>query len=88
MNRHARILAILEEKFHPKHMELIDDSDKHRGHAGAKPEGETHYRLYIESEAFRLLSRVAMHQAVYRALQSELDSGLHALAITAKAPEK
>lgn len=87
MNRHTRIIAALQKEFKPNKLELIDDSEKHHGHAGAKPEGETHYSLYIETETFRNLSRVACHQAIYKVLQSELDSGLHALAITARTPK-
>jgi len=68
-------------------MELKDDSHKHAGHAGASPSGETHYSLLIESEMFRNMSRVAAHQAIYKQLQTEFDTGLHALAITARAPK-
>lgn len=87
MNRHARILAILQQNFTPNTLELKDDSHKHHGHAGASPSGETHYDLLIEAEAFRSLSRVQCHQAIYKLLQPEFDTGLHALAITARAPK-
>ena len=87
MNRHTRITTLLQNHFQPKHMELKDDSHKHHGHAGASPNGETHYTLHIESEMFKNLSRVAAHQAIYTLLQPEFDTGLHALAITARAPK-
>lgn len=86
MNRQARIITILQQQFNPILLEVNDDSEKHRGHASASPSGETHYSVIIEAETFRGLSRVAAHQAIYNALKPELDSGLHALAITARAP--
>ncbi len=87
MNRHSRILATLQSHFSPKLMELNDDSHKHHGHVGASPSGETHYSLLIEAEAFRGLPRVKAHQAIYELLKSEFETGLHALAITARAPQ-
>ncbi|MBY0407285.1 MAG: BolA family transcriptional regulator [Rickettsiales bacterium] len=87
MTRHERIRALLQEKLLPNFLEIIDDSAKHHGHAGASPEGQTHYSLTIEAEAFRGLSRVQTHQMVYKLLEQEFQSGLHALAITARAPE-
>lgn len=87
MNRHARILATLQQHLSPKLLELNDESAKHHGHAGASPHGETHYALQIEAEAFRGLSRIQMHQAIFKLLQPEFDTGLHALSITAQAPK-
>ena len=88
MNRHARIITLLQEHLKPNLLELYDDSTKHHGHAGASPAGETHYTLHIEAEAFKGLSKVATHQRIYHLLQSEFDTGLHALAITANAPKE
>ena len=82
MNRAERMKAILTRELAPHHLEIIDDSHKHAGHAGARPGGETHYTVVIGSAAFTGKSKVQAHQMVYAALKPELDSGLHALAIT------
>ena len=84
MTRSQRIRDILIEAFAPSELEINDDSSKHAGHAGARPEGETHYTVKIVSENFAGLSRVAMQRAVMSALQTEFDSGLHALSIKAR----
>lgn len=83
MTRSQRIHQILTEEFSPSLLEITDDSHKHAGHAGARPEGETHYTVRITSAAFQGLTRVAMQRAVLSALQPEFDSGLHALSIKA-----
>ncbi len=82
MNRAERIKDILTRELSPHHLEIHDDSRKHAGHAGARPGGETHYTLVIGSAAFAGKNRVQAHQMVYALLKPELDSGLHALAIT------
>jgi BolA protein len=63
-----------------------DESHHHVGHAGHRPGGETHYRVYIVSDAFRGKSRVERHRMVNAALAAELAGGIHALAIHAAAP--
>lgn len=83
MIRSERIHNSLTEIFQPTVLEVIDDSHKHAGHAGARPEGETHYSVIISSPAFEGLTRVAIQRAVMTALQAEFDSGLHALSIKA-----
>ena len=79
---------IIKEKlvvaFQPTALEVIDDSSKHAGHAGARPGGQTHYTVRIASAAFAGMSRVARHRAVYAALDGLFEQGLHALAIEAK----
>lgn len=81
MARAERMEQVLRAVFTPTHLEVIDESSHHAGHAGAKPEGETHFRLCIRSDAFKGISRVAAHQKIYAVLDGELKSGLHALAI-------
>ena len=66
---------------------MIDDSAKHAGHAGASPEGETHYTVKIVSQTFAGMNRVAIQRAVNAALKAEFDTGLHALSIKASAPK-
>ncbi|MEM9055718.1 MAG: BolA family protein [Pseudomonadota bacterium] len=83
MTRSQRIHDSLTEVFAPSALEVIDDSHKHAGHAGARPEGETHYTVKIVAPAFEGLSRVAVQRAVMDALKAEFETGLHALSIKA-----
>jgi BolA protein len=76
----------LTKAFAPQRLEVIDDSDRHAGHAGAQPGGQTHYSVHIVSQAFRGKSRIDRHRMVNAALASELQGGVHALAIRAAAP--
>jgi len=71
----------LSLKFAPSHLEVHDESEKHRGHAGSRPGGETHFRVRISSPLLDGLPRVAQHRAVMETLDAELRSGVHALAI-------
>ena len=71
--------------FSPANVRVEDESHLHEGHAGYRPGGETHFRLYIVSEAFRGKSRLERHRMVNAALASELAGGVHALAIHATA---
>ena len=86
MTRQTRIHTALSTALSPTELKVIDDSARHAGHAGASPEGETHYNVEIIASAFAGLSRVAMQRAVMDALKSEFDTGLHALSIKASAP--
>lgn len=85
-SRKERIAASLTASFQPIDLDVIDESHRHAGHAGARPEGETHFRVRIVARAFAGQTRVARHRAVTAALASEFDSGLHALSIDAQAP--
>ena len=76
----------LTEAFAPERLEVIDESHRHAGHAGARPGGETHYSVYIVSPAFQGKSRIERHRMVNATLASELAGGVHALAIRAAAP--
>lgn len=76
----------LTAAFEPSHLEVIDDSGKHAGHAGARPEGESHFTVEIESAAFAGLSRVARQRLVNQAVAEQFAAGLHALSIRARAP--
>jgi len=87
MNVAARIrerLAVLE----PLDLDLVDESAKHAGHAGAQPGGNTHWRLTIVSPRFAGQPTVARHRMVYQALGELMQNPIHALAITARAPEE
>ena len=76
----------LTRAFQPQHLEVIDESHLHAGHAGSHPEGESHFRVKIVSQAFAGKSRVDTHRMVNAALADELKSRVHALAIQAAAP--
>ena len=86
-NRIDRIRDSLEQAFKPELLEITDDSAKHAGHAGASPEGETHFTVRIISEAFEGLSRVQLQRAINMVLAPEFESGLHALSLKASAPK-
>jgi BolA protein len=70
----------------PSHIELVDDSEAHRGHGGHNPAGESHFSLRIESPAFTGKSRVERQRLVHHALGDLLDERVHALSIRATAP--
>ena len=86
MSREIRIRNILSQAFSPLELEVVDDSARHAGHAGAAPEGETHFNVRIIADAFANLNRVERQRAVNKALAAEFDTGLHALAIKAGGP--
>lgn len=78
----ARIEQQLRARLSPNHLEVIDESALHAGHAGANAQGfGSHFRVRIASPLFAGKSRVARHRLVYDALQNFIDEGLHALAI-------
>ncbi|UPY37057.1 BolA family protein [Sediminicoccus sp. KRV36] len=85
-NRADRIRAALTAGFAPLRLEVADDSASHAGHAGAAPGGETHYSVVLVSEAFTGMNRVARSRAVHAAVDAEFATGLHALALTLRAP--
>jgi len=70
----------------PTRVDLIDDSEKHRGHGGYNPSGESHFTLQIESPAFEGKSRVERQRLVYAALGDLIVERVHALSIRATAP--
>lgn len=80
------MLRRLNSALSPTRIDLIDDSEKHRGHGGYNPLGESHFTLEIESEAFTGMSRVERQRLVYRALGDLMKERVHALQIRARAP--
>jgi len=76
----------LSEAFTPESLRVLDESHRHEGHAGHRPGGETHFRVYIVAEAFRGKSRIERHRLINATLADELAAGVHALAIHAAAP--
>jgi len=81
-----QITQKLTEAFTPQSLKVEDESHQHAGHAGHRPGGETHYRVYIVSEAFKGKTRLQRHRMINETLAEELASGVHALAIHASAP--
>jgi BolA protein len=81
-----RIVARLTDELEPSFLDVIDESDRHAGHAGARPGGGTHYRVRVVSAKFSGLGRIARHRLVYGLLPAEFADGLHALTLDAKAP--
>ena len=76
----------LTDRFPPTRLHILDESHRHAGHAGARPEGETHFAVTITSAGFAGLSRVARQRLVYDALKEELASRVHALSLTTLTP--
>jgi BolA protein len=76
----------LTEAFRPQSLTVLDESHQHEGHAGHRPGGQTHYRVYIVSEAFKGKTRLERHRMINHLLASELSGDVHALAIHAAAP--
>jgi len=78
----AELDAVLRETLQPTHLEVIDESASHAGHAGAGPEGYgTHFRVRIATPQFAGKARVARHRLVYDSLHFFIADGVHAIAI-------
>jgi BolA protein len=76
----------LREAFAPESLDVTDESHLHEGHAGHRPGGETHFRVYIVSTAFEGKSRIERHRMINAMLAAELAGSVHALAIKAQTP--
>ncbi len=85
MNVEAAIRARLAQ-LEPETLELVDESEKHRGHAGWRPGGGTHWRLRIVSPRFADKTTVARHRMVYASLGELMQHPIHALSIQARVP--
>lgn len=71
----------LKQSFAPDHLEVINESHLHAGHAGHDGSGESHWRIRIRSDSFSSMNRVARHRAVHHALADDIMSRIHALAL-------
>lgn len=71
----------LQSAFAPRRLEVVDESERHRGHAGYREGGESHFRVRIRAEGFAGQSRLQRHRAVHAALGPELVGRIHALAL-------
>jgi BolA protein len=88
MSTKDAIIEKLREAFSPESLEVQDESHLHEGHAGHRPGGETHFRVYIVSQAFSGKSRVERHRMINAALSAELAGSVHALALHVKSPSE
>jgi BolA protein len=88
LSRKERMQTLLSAQFSPQKIVIEDQSELHAGHAGARPGGQTHYRLTLVSTAFEGHSRVARQRLVYQTLREEFETGLHALSLDLKTPSE
>ena len=86
--RAERLDSALRAAFAPTRLEVVDDSARHHGHAGAHPEGETHYNVLLVSPRFEGMSRVQRSREVHELLEAEFAGGLHALSLILRTPEE
>lgn len=82
----TEMLRRLNSALSPISVDLVDDSEQHRGHGGYNPSGESHFSLTIESPAFAGKSRVERQRMIYHALGDLMKERVHALQIRARAP--
>ena len=82
----TEMLARLNSALSPTAIELVDESEQHRGHGGYNPAGESHFSLHVESAAFAGKSRVERQRLIYAALGDLMRERVHALSIRASAP--
>jgi BolA protein len=86
------VRSIIEKKLvdglAPQQLVIVDESHRHQGHAGAHPDGESHFHLEIVSQAFEGKSAVARQRLVYELLADELKTRVHALSLTTRTPDE
>ena len=76
----------LTAALHPEHLEIVDESHRHVGHAGSRPGGETHFRVEVVATAFQGKSRLERQRLVYAVLKDEMSQRIHALSLVTRAP--
>ena len=81
MSVREEIESRLQRAFDPTELSVVDDSERHRGHAGYQEGGQSHFNVRMRAAAFKGQSRIARHRAVHAALGSELVGRIHALAL-------
>lgn len=81
MNVTEEIETRLRDAFAPTELRVVDDSERHRGHAGYQEGGESHFNVTIRAPAFKGMSRIQRHRAVHGALGADLVGRIHALAL-------
>jgi BolA protein len=86
MSTAHRIREKLTTALNPDRLEIVDESHRHAGHAGARPGGETHFRVEVIAAAFAGKSRIERQRLVYAALKDEMSQQIHALSLVTRAP--
>jgi len=80
------IMAKIDAELQPIRLEVEDESAHHQGHAGARPGGESHFRVTIVSAKFEGMNRLTRQRLIYRLLADEMKTDIHALALTTLTP--
>jgi len=75
------IVKKLSKAFNPYELNVIDESHKHIGHSGYKPEGETHFKIKMKATVFESLTRLDMQRQVFKVLSEEMETRIHALSL-------
>jgi len=88
MDRVATIRERLEAALAPEHIDIVDESHKHAGHAGARESGGGHFNVTIVAAGFRERSPIQRHRMVYAAVEDLMPQEIHALSIRALTPEE
>jgi BolA protein len=88
MSISALIKQVVEENLSPSHVELVNDSHKHVGHAGHDGSGESHFTLIVVSTAFEGCNRIQRHRMVYDLVNPLFSRGLHALSMRLYSPKE
>ena len=88
MGMAATIEKKLNAALSPSRLAIVDESRRHAGHAGARPEGESHFRVEVVSAAFADKPRIERQRMVYGVLAEELSSGVHALVLKTLTPDE
>ena len=86
MSVKSRIEEKLRRAFEPANLDVVDESHRHAGHAGARPGGETHFRVHITAAGFAGKSRLESHRMINAVLAEELADRVHALSLNVSAP--
>ena len=77
----STIYKKLNDFFAPDHLQVINDSDKHKGHLGSPNTGNSHFSIIIKSKQLRSLNKVAGQRLIFDVLKEEMQNGIHALSI-------
>ncbi len=81
MDYKSKITEKLIEKFSPKFLKVIDESESHRGHSGFIEGQQTHFQIQIESDSFEEMSRIKREREIHKALGNEIIRNIHAISI-------
>ena len=88
MSLEQQIYEALKQSFAPRHLDVINESQLHAGHAGDDGSGESHWKVVIASDRFLGMTRLAKHRAVHAALGSGILSRIHALSLEIQTGEQ